>query len=161
MSLPTLSGVGRLTDDVTLRWTASGKAVATIPLAFNSRKRDPQTSEWVDGDVFFVRGTAFNALAEHAMDSLRKGDEVVVSGRVKTERWQDKQTGENRSATSLLVDSIGPSLAWATAAPQKVERSGGQYSDGSRVRPTGPVVAANGVDDPWGTTPTDDSQAPF
>jgi single-strand DNA-binding protein len=168
MSLPTMTGVGRLTGPVELRFTASGTAVATIPLAFNARKRD-DSGNWVDGDVFYVRGTAFKQLAEDAAESLDKGFEVVVTGRLKTDKWQDKQTGENRSATALLIDSLGPSLAYQTAKVAKAERGGGSFADGSQVRPTGPTPGqAQG--DPWAQQPAnvgagqgamDDTDPPF
>lgn len=146
MSLPTMTGVGRLTGPVELRFTASGVAVATMNLAFNSRRKNQQTGEWEDGDVFFVRATAFKQLAENAAETIDKGVEVVVSGRLKTDQWQDKNTGEKRSATSLLLDSIGPNLAYATAKVHKVTRAAGDTSGGSQ--------------DPWTSSPADEP-APF
>lgn len=146
MTLPSLSGVGRLTQDPELRFAPSGVAVLTVNLAFNSRRKN-QAGEWEDGDVFFVRGTAFKQLAENAAECLSKGVEVHVSGRLKTEQWQDRQTGEKRSAVALLIDSIGPNLAYATAQVRKVERSAGR------------AAGAPPVNDPW--SGQDDSSAPF
>lgn len=146
MSLPTMTGTGRLTAPVELRFTASGMAVATMNLAFNSRKRDTN-GDWIDGDVFFVRATAFKQLAENLAETVDKGVEVHVSGRLKTEQWTDKQTGDKRSAVSLLVDSIGPNLAYAVAKVNKAARSGGGDTTG-------------GSADPWANTSDTDS-APF
>ncbi len=122
MSLPTMSGTGRLTADGEFRFAKSGTAVATIPLAFNARKYNRDTGQWEDGDVFFVRGTLFGDSAENAVESYGRGDEVVVSGRLKTDRWEDRNTGEKRSATSLLVDAIGASTRYAKAEIRKTER---------------------------------------
>lgn len=144
MSLPTMSGVGRLTEDPELRFSASGVAVCSVSLAFNSRKLNRDTQQWEDDAVFFVRGKAFKDLAENVANSLSKGDEVQVSGRLKTERWQDKQTGQNRSSTELILDSIGPNLAYATATVQKLGRGADQSSPQSR---------AAGADDPWLQSP--------
>ncbi|MCA1185770.1 single-stranded DNA-binding protein [Saccharopolyspora sp. 6T] len=138
MSLPTMTGVGRLTGDVEVRFSQSGTAVGTVPLAFNARRRNKQTNEWEDGDVFFVRGTVFGDTAEYVQESLSRGMEVVVTGRLKTDQWEDKESGQKRSATSLLIDSIGPSLRFATAAVRKVERGAGQSA------PAG---------DSWGSAP--------
>lgn len=151
-----MSGVGRLTGDPELRFTGSGMAVATVNLAFNSRRKNQQTGEWEDGDVFFVRATAFKQLAENVAETLTRGMEVQVTGRLKTEQWNDKHTGDKRTATSLLLDAIGPNLAYATARVNKVSRDGG----GGRSRSSGPV------DDPWGSAPAssgpmDDSEPPF
>lgn len=151
MSLPNLSGVGRLTADPTLRFAASGTAVVEVSLAFNSRKRD-QAGNWVDGDTFYVRGKAFKQLAENVAETLVKGMEVNVSGRLLTEQWQDKNSGEKRSATGLLIDSIGPNLAYATAAVTKTSNGGG--SRASEATQSAPA------DDPWGGAAQDD-MAPF
>lgn len=130
MALATMSGTGRLTQDPELRFSNNGVAIATVNLAFNSRRKNQATGEWEDGDVFFVRGTAFKQLAENVAETLTKGTEVHVSGRLKTDQWEDKQTGDKRSATALLIESIGPSLAWATAKVSKVSRDGASLGGG-------------------------------
>lgn len=149
MSLPNLSGVGRLVEDPQLRFAQNGTAVCTVNLAFNSRRQNQQTKEWEDGDSMFVRATAFKELAESMAESLTRGCEVVVTGRLKLDRWEDKQ-GEKRSAPSLLIDGIGPNLRYATATVNKAERS-------ERINPsTGIRGDASGhapADDPWAVTP--------
>lgn len=131
-------------------------AVATIQLAFNSRKLNKQTQEWEDADVFFVRAAAFKQLAENAAETLTKGMEVHVSGRLKTEQWQDKTSGDKRSAAALLLDSIGPNLAYATAKVEKVGRGGQGAGSPVHDRPSGA-----GGGDPWGDVPPPDSEMPF
>ncbi|SCL12810.1 single-stranded DNA-binding protein [Micromonospora inyonensis] len=142
MSLPVISGVARLTDDPELRYAASGTAVCKLRLAFNSRKKNDSTGQWEDGDTFFVDGTVFNQEAEHAAESLQRGLEVVVTGRLKTRRYETKE-GEKRSVVELMVDGIGPALKFATATVNKMQRSGG--STGTRPAPA--------ADDPWATAP--------
>lgn len=144
MSLPTMTATGRLIDDPELRYSAAGNAVARLRLAFNARKKD-DSGNWTDGDSFFVTGTLFGESAEHAAESLTRSMEVVVSGRLRTEKWESKE-GEKRSATALLIDSIGPSLRWATAKVTKTERSGGQQA---ASKPAG--------DDPWAATGSADN----
>lgn len=122
MSLPNMHGVGRLVEDPELRFSPSGTAVATVPLVFNARKYNRQTGQWEDGDVFFVRGKLFNEPAENATETFSKGMEVLIVGRLKTDRWEDRNTGEKRSATSLVIDAIGPSTRYAKAAVTKVDR---------------------------------------
>lgn len=163
MSLPNLSGTGRLTHPPELRYAASGTAILSVSLAFNSRRKDQSTGEWVDGDTFFVRGTAFKQLAESAVETLDKGMEVVVSGRLKTDQWEDRQSGEKRTAPSLLIDSIGPNLAFAKAKVSKAERNSGGFGE---RRPTGTDgIQTNGDDDPWGSAPPagqpSDDEPPF
>lgn len=136
MSLPTLSGVGRLTGDAELRFTPSGTAVAKVPLAFNQRKKD-ENGNWVDGENFFITGTLFNKAAENAAETYTKGMEVVVSGRMKTRQW-DTDQGEKRSMPELLIDAIGPSTAFATAKVEKNARE--NNGNGGRAARS---------DDPW------------
>lgn len=140
MSLPTMTGVGRLTAEPELRFSPNGTAVAKVNLAFNARKRD-DSGNWVDGDSYFVNGTLFKKDAENAAESLTKGMEVVVSGRLKTRQWET-DGGEKRSMQELLIDSIGPSLKFATAKVQKNSRDGNGGGGGQR---------ASAPADPWAT----------
>jgi single-strand DNA-binding protein len=121
VSLPILSGTGRLIADPELRFTPSGTAVAKVRLAFNSRRKD-DTGQWQDDKTFYVTGILFNDYAEHVAESLSKGDEVTVVGRLETRSWTDEKTDEKRSIVELLVDSIGPTLRYVTAKPRKLDR---------------------------------------
>jgi single-strand DNA-binding protein len=123
MSLPTLTGVGRLVADPELRFSSNGTAICKVSIAFNARKRD-DAGNWVDGDSHFAYGTAFNKLAEGIAESLNKGMEVVVTGRLKTRQYETKE-GEKRSVVELLLDSIGPNLAFATAKVTKASSGNG------------------------------------
>lgn len=148
MSLPTMHGTARLIDDPELRFGAgSGKAVVRVRLAFNSRKKDKATNEWVDGDTFFIDGKAFDQAAEHIAETLTRGMEVVVSGRLRTEKWETGQ-GEKRSAPALLIDAIGPSLARATAAVAKAG-SGGQGQGREEFQRARQEQGAVSAEDPW------------
>lgn len=147
--LPTISGTGRLTASPELRFSQSGVAVCSLSLAFNSRRLDKATNTWVDGDVFYIRATAFKDLAEHIVESLEKGEEVNVIGRLKTDEWE--KDGQKRSAPSLLIDSIGPNLRFVTTKSSKADRSGGG--------------AKPPADDPWSQAPASsggfDAPPPF
>jgi single-strand DNA-binding protein len=136
-----MTGVGRLVDDPELRFTSSGKAVARVRLAFSSRKKNPTTNEWEDGDKFFVDGTVWDQEAENVAESLTKGTEVHVTGRLKQRQYETRE-GEKRTAIDLQVDSIGPTLKYATAKVQKMQRSSG----GAQGR-ANPGVPGDG--DPW------------
>ncbi|MFE1329724.1 single-stranded DNA-binding protein [Streptomyces microflavus] len=154
MALPTLSGVARLVDDPELRFTPSGKPVADVRLAFNARRLNPTTNQWEDGDTFFVRGSAWELHAENIAESLAKGMEVMVSGELRTERWE--KDGVKHERPALMIRSIGPTLAYATAkvtkaAPgqngaQQGAQPRGQAQQGrpQQSRPTQPPA-----DDPW------------
>jgi single-strand DNA-binding protein len=154
LSLPTLTGVGRLTADPELRFTQSQKAVASIALAFNSRRLNKQTNQWEDGDTFFIRGTVWERLAENAAETLAKGMEVLITGDVRTESWE--KDGVKHERPALLIRSIAPNLAYAVAQVSKDAQGqqngqGGQRQtgrppqNGQQQNRQGPPPA----DDPW------------
>lgn len=150
MSLPTITGVARLTDDPELRYSPSGVAVCKVRLAFNSRKKD-ENGQWVDGDTFFVDGSVFRQEAENVAESLTRGLEVVVTGRLKTRRYETKD-GDKRSVVELMVDGIGPTLKFATAHVKKL----------SRASSGGSTPSGGAADDPWTTGGTrNDDKPPF
>jgi len=147
MSLPTLTGTARLMQDPELRFGASGTAVVKVRLAFNSRKKDPQSGEWKDDASFFIDGKAFGQAAENLAESLSRGVEVVVSGRLKTEQWE--KDGEKRSGPALLIDSIGPSLRGATAT---VTKAGGSGQGQQQYQQARQRSSQEGREDPWATS---------
>lgn len=155
--LPTLTGVGRLTADPELRFTQAGKAVASIPLAFNSRRLNKQTNQWEDGDVFYIRGSVWERLAENATETLAKGMEVMVSGEVRTESWE--KDGQKHERPALLIRAIAPNLAFAVAqvskdaASQQNGQSSGQRPPQNQQNPQGQTQRSRPntppADDPW------------
>jgi single-strand DNA-binding protein len=115
--------VGNLTADPELRFLPSGTAMVKFTIASTPRTLDRQSGEWKDGDPLFMNCTAFRDIAEHIAESLTKGTRVIVTGRLRLSRWEDKETGDKRSAYGLDVDEIGPSLRFAQAKVQKMNRS--------------------------------------
>ncbi len=117
---------GNLADDPELRFTPSGRAVAKARVAVNSRYQD-QNGQWVDGPTSWHTVIAWGALGENLAESVRKGDRVVVHGRLE-QRPYETQDGEKRAAWEITADEIGVSLRHATAKPQKVQRGGAPQS---------------------------------
>lgn len=152
MPLPTITGIARLVADPELRFTSSGKAVASIRLAFNSRRLNAQTQQWEDGDTFWVRGSAWEQMAENCAETLAKGMEVLVSGELKTQSWE--KDGVKRDSAELAIRSIGPSLAYATAQVTKSTSGGTQGQQGAQQgqRPQQTQQRQQTPqDDPWAT----------
>src|SRR5947207_9835556 len=141
----TITVIGNLTADPELRFTPAGVALGKFTLASTPRVLDHKTGQYRDGDPLFLTCTAWRDLAEHVAESLSKGMRVVVVGRLRLSRWEDKETGEKRSAYGLDVDEVGPSLRWATAKVHKMTRT--RAGDG--------FTPADAPGDPWATaTPT-------
>ncbi|MGA1450107.1 MAG: single-stranded DNA-binding protein [Candidatus Nanopelagicales bacterium] len=131
--------IGNLASEVSLRTTASGRAFASFRIASNPRKFNRATNQWVDSDPNYLTVTCWGALAENAQESLKKGDPLVVNGKLKIRQWQD---GE-KSGTAVEVDAtaVGADLARGISTFKRVNRS--QAQDTSAWNE--PIVDAEGA----------------
>lgn len=144
---PMTTIVGNLTRDPELKVTPNGHAVASFTIATTPRVPDGD-GRWKDGETWFVRCSAWNALAENVCDSLSKGAEVVASGRLRAQTWET-DAGEKRNAVEMAVDNMGPSLRHAKAKVVKVTRehaptSRAAAADAGTATAAGPSAAADG-----------------
>ncbi|WKD00479.1 single-stranded DNA-binding protein [Borreliella americana] len=94
---------GRLTRDSELSYTESGMAVLRFSIANNRRMK--KNDEWIDYPQYFDC-VIFSKRAESLSDYLKKGKQVVVSGSLKYESWQDRNTGDKRSKVNIFVDNL-------------------------------------------------------
>ena len=117
--------VGNMVADADLRFTPSGAAVANFTIASTPRTFDKQRNEWVDGEALFLRCAAWKQLGENVAESLTKGVQVIVQGRLKSRSYETKE-GEKRTSMELEVDAVGPSLQFATVTVNRGGRGGGQ-----------------------------------
>jgi single-strand DNA-binding protein len=133
----TITVVGNLTADPELRFVPSGAGVANFTIVSTSRSFDKQSNSWKDGDPLFLRCNIWRQPAENVVESLAKGDRVIVQGRLR-QRSYTTQSGEKRTSLELEVDEVGPSLKFATAKVSKAERSGGSSGQarGSQAAPS-------------------------
>ncbi len=113
--------VGNLTRDPEMRFTPSGAANCRLGIAVNRRWRG-QDGEWQE-QVSFFNIVCWREMAENVSASLRKGNRVVVAGRLEQRSWETEQ-GEKRSVVEVVADEIGPSLRWASADVTRNERRG-------------------------------------
>ena len=139
--------VGNLTNDPELRFTPSGAAVASFTVASTPRVLDKATNEWKDGEALFMRCSVWRQYAENVAESLTKGMRVVVTGRLKQRSYETRE-GEKRTVVEMEVDEVGPSLKYATAKVNKVQRGGGGFGGDS-----GGAGSSGSSDDPWAAGP--------
>ncbi len=98
--------------------TKGNGTVAKFRLACTPRVRTK--GEWGDGNTTWIEVTCFRALAEHVASSVRKGDPVVVIGRLRTNVW-DKE-GQTQERLVLEAETIGHDLNRGTAAFRRKPR---------------------------------------
>lgn len=99
MSLNSVSLMGRLTSDVEVKTTQSGKSVANFTLAINkfSSKDHPESS--------FIDCVAWSGTAELIAKYFKKGHKLVVSGRLETRTYKDNNDAK-RKVTEVIVSEI-------------------------------------------------------
>ena len=112
---------GNLTREPELRFTTGGKGVCGFALAVNRRYQ--QNGEWKDAPPWFINVDAWDTLGENAAASLKKGDRVVVTGRLETQSWE--KDGVEQRREHLIVDEIAASLKWATVEITRIHSGGG------------------------------------
>ena len=116
--------IGNLTEDPDLRFTGGGAAVATLRVASNRRFTDRSGQQ--QEETTFLNVNCWRDLAENSAESLKKGDRVIVIGRVRVRSYENQQ-GQTVWVTEIEADEIAPSLRWARA---EVTRSSGGSSGG-------------------------------
>ena len=110
---------GNATSDAELTFAQSGTALARFTVAVSKREKQPDGS-WGDGKSSFYRVTAFQQLAEHAAESVKRGDRVTVVGRLELREYE--HNGEKRLSPDVAADEVALSLRFATATATKAQR---------------------------------------
>lgn len=136
--------------------TDTGIAITSMRLASPSRRWDRSTSTWTNGTTNWYTVTAFRSLAGNVHRSVKKGDRIVVTGRVRIRTWER----DGRGGTSVEIDAegVGHDLAWGISnwvrVPRHVNESSAAPGDGPNVNPTtGEVTAPEAHGDPVVTEP--------
>ena len=97
--------VGNLGRDPEVRYSPEGSAICNVSIATTSAWKDRNSGERRE-ETEWHRVVFYNRLAEIAGEYLRKGRSVYVEGRLKTRKWQDKDTGQDRYATEIVADQM-------------------------------------------------------
>lgn len=94
--------LGNVTQEVELRYTAGGTAVATISVATN---RDFKSGDEWQKETTFHNIVLWGKLAEHAKERCNKGTRVIIEGRIANRSWEDKD-GNKRYKTEVVADEM-------------------------------------------------------
>lgn len=106
--------------------TDTGIAITSMRLASPSRRWDRTTSSWVNGATNWYTVTAFRSLAANVHKSVKKGDRIVVCGRVRIRPWE--RDGRGGTSVEVDADALGHDLAWGISNWIKVPRHVGDPS---------------------------------
>jgi single-strand DNA-binding protein len=96
--------LGNVGKDPEIRSTSGGTMVANFTLATSDRQKDAQ-GNWQDRTEWHNL-VAFTRLAEIVRDYVKKGSKLFVEGKIQTRSWDDKESGQKRYRTEIIVNDI-------------------------------------------------------
>ena len=120
--LPNICGEFTVVKEPEMRFMTTGKAKLKLRCAAKDRKY--KDGAWVDGTSLYIDVVVWQQ-AEYLMESITKGDAVVVTGVLKADEWTDKD-GNARTSMFIEANNIGPSVRWGIA---KSAKAGGAASN--------------------------------
>ena len=124
---------GRLTREIELKYTPSGAAVASLPIAFDRAYKD-QSGAW-QSETSYINVIVWNQRAEQCASTLKKGSAVLVEGYLKTRSYTDSNN-QNRKITEIVAKKV-----------YFLEREDNQYAQNEPPLPKEELVETTKDDD--------------
>ena len=141
--------VGNLGKDPEIRYMPNGNAVANFSMATTESWKNKQTGEY-ENQTEWHNLTVYGKFGEMCGQYLKKGAKVYIEGKLKTRKWQDKTTGQDKYATDIIVSE----LQMMDARNQQAQGQGqnpGQYQ-------ANPQQQSSGGNQSWGNAPAQPPQ---
>jgi len=143
--------IGNLGADPEVRFSQNGMAICSLRVGVTERRKKGET--WED-ETEWVRVKTFGKTAENCGQYLQKGRSIYIEGRLKTEKYQDKKTGEDRYSTEVIAEDVkflgsapaaGGNAGKSRTQPMTAHDKPRAASAPSRV--AGPAPASDGFED--------------
>ena len=96
--------LGNVGKDPEIRSTGGGTMVANLTLATSDRQKDAQ-GNWQDRTEWHNL-VAFTRTAEIVRDYVKKGSKLYIEGKIQTRSWDDKESGQKRYRTEIIVNEL-------------------------------------------------------
>jgi len=144
--------IGNLGKDPEVKYTPQGTAVAKFTLATNERFKD-KSGEWQDRTEWHSL-VAWARTAEIVGEYLKKGRSVYVEGSLRTSSWDDKETGQKRYKTEIVVNDL-------VLLGGRGGEGGEGFSGGSRGGSANHFDQRTPEPEPAGASPITDEDIPF
>jgi single-strand DNA-binding protein len=134
-----VSVVGYVATEPSYVKVGNGIPKLTMRVAWTTRRRDASTGEWVDANTSFVWVTCWRRLADNLATCLRKGDPVLLRGRLEVRPFVGKD-GQRRISVDVDANTLGHDLSRGVAGFRRVwektgktaeELAAGENGDGS------------------------------
>ncbi|MDI3242397.1 single-stranded DNA-binding protein [Arthrobacter sp. AL08] len=104
---------GFVATEITSSTTPGGVATAKFRIGSTERRYDRATNAWVDGNTNWFTVQGYRQLAGNIGCSIKKGQRVIVVGRLKLRSWE--KDGRIYHAVEIDAESVGHDLMWGSA----------------------------------------------
>lgn len=131
--------VGNVTRDPEMRTTPSGSQVCSFAIAVNRSYKDSSGAQ--QDQVSYLDCVAWGKSAEIISQYIKKGSQLLVSGRLEQRSWEDKNSGQRRSRTEIVVEDFS-----FIGGNNNGGNGGGSYGGGSRGGGSKAAAATEDVD---------------
>jgi single-strand DNA-binding protein len=146
--------IGHLGKDPEVKYTPSGTPVAKFTLATNERYKDKE-GNWQDRTEWHNL-VAWQRTAEIVGEYCKKGSQIFVEGRLRTDSWDDKETGQKKYRTEIVINE----LVLLGGRQQSTGEEGGGYSRGKSA-PANNMDQRSPEPEPAAGTQITDEDIPF
>ena len=148
---------GFVASEPSFKLLDNGTSTAKLRVAYTERRFNRETGEWGDGPTSFVTVLCWRTLADNVAVCLRKGEPVLVRGRLRVREYQDTE-GRPRAVTEVDASSIGHDLSRGVAHFSRTRRAPGETAAENTEAQAGPPshdgeepASTAGRDDPGRT----------
>ena len=149
--------MGRLTRDPELRYTQSQTPVASFTVAVD---RDFGGRDGGEKQTDFIDCSAWRQTAEFVSKYFRKGSMIVVSGRLQSRKWQDRD-GNNRTNWEISADNVYFGESRRRDEDSRDSYSPGNYGGNSYESNRPAPAPAPAQSNPFQDLGDDDGELPF
>jgi len=118
----TLTISGYVGTDVEFRDGNGSSALSVFRVGSTPRWFDRSSGSWRDQETVWLTVKAWRGLAHNVKASVRKGEPVIVTGRLRASRWKDV-SGEERTKIFVEASAVGHDLNRGTTAYRRTERA--------------------------------------
>jgi single stranded DNA-binding protein len=157
MAQPTITVLGIVATQPAVQTTKRGTPYAAFRLAQTERRFNPRTNRWEDGDTSWYSVTCWRSFGENVAQSLKVGQPVVVTGRLKMREFTTDD-GTSRQQAELHAIAVGHDIKRGVSSFTKVSRPATEFIDeDDEVSAHHQRLAAQSANSPW-SEPGDESE---
>ena len=122
---PQVCIVGYLAQEPRFKTVTGDISSAKLRIAYTARRQNRETGEWADGATTFVNVQCWRKLADNVNICLRKGEPVLVMGRLRIRNYEDRE-GKSRVAVEIEATSVGHDMNRGVAHFFRATRAAGR-----------------------------------